>query len=89
MTSSEKIKNGLVLMSEGMAEIITLWGQELVKVASRLAEACCIEDSDDLTLAKAMVSGAISPRAYSVASRGRRWKSRKKWLSVARRKVAG
>lgn len=88
MNSYEKITTGISLASEGMAEIITMWGRELVKAAQRLAEACSVGDGDDLILAKGYIAGVISPRAYSVATRdkGRR---RKKWLRKCGRRRYG
>lgn len=78
MTSQEKISSGVSLMVEGMSEILSEWCQ----AAKKMVEACGLDkwgDNDDLLLAKGYISGVISPRAYSVATRskGRR---RKKWL---------
>lgn len=88
MTSQEKISSGASLMVEGMAEILGEWCSEVMRAAQKLAEASSVGDSDDLILAKGLLNGVISPRAYSVATRdkGRR---RKKWVRKCGRQRYG
>lgn len=85
MDSYEKITTGINLAGEGMAEIITMWSQELVKTAQKLV--CAIRNEDDIILAQGYFNGLISDRAYSVATRDKGRRRRKKWVNHCRKKL--